>query len=202
MPKPIFHPLVTPLKQIGTLREDFSHIQLGLVRQPRCQRRWHEKRLPWPDDHRLHFGLCGERLPLVQHLGKDIAFRADVQLLYHPSSLRAPWSAVLGDDTGWPLCPWSCVVRCFSQCERDGHPLVAKPLMEPSLPPPHCGARIVFNIHDANHCKHNMRATQKGHTWLSVGLLCLVVASGGWLCLVVVGGAWWWLVVVGCGGGS
>ena len=47
------------------------------------------------------------------------------------------------------LSPWSCVVWCFSQCHRDGHPLVAKPLTEPSLSPPQCGARHVFNIHDA-----------------------------------------------------
>ena len=28
----------------------------------------------------------------------------------------------------------------------DGHPLVAKPLTEPLLPPPQCGARIVFAL--------------------------------------------------------
>ena len=60
--------------------------------------------------------------------------------------LVSPWG-----DTGWLLSPWSCMVRCFSHCHRDGHPLVAKPLTEPSLPPPQCGARNVFNIHDANH---------------------------------------------------
>ena len=30
-----------------------------------------------------------------------------------------------------------------SQGDGDGHPLVAMPLAEPSLPPPHCGAQSV-----------------------------------------------------------
>ena len=40
------------------------------------------------------------------------------------------------------------VVRSFSQGHSDGHPLVAMPLTEPSLSPPHCGARSsVFAMH-------------------------------------------------------
>ena len=62
-----------------------------------------------------------------------------------------PVGVVHCDGSGWLLSPRSCVVRCFNQCHRGGHPLVAKPLTEPSLSPPRCGARHVFNLHDANH---------------------------------------------------
>ena len=65
--------------------------------------------------------------------------------------------------------PWSGVVRSFSQGHSDGHPLVAMPLTEPSLPPPH-GGSSVFNIsHDAAHYKtNNSSPTKKRATWLSL----------------------------------
>ena len=62
-------------------------------------------------------------------------------------SLLCPWAGVrrvlhlLPDGTDWLLSPWSCVVSCFSQCHRDGHPLVSLPLTEPSHPPPPRGGR-------------------------------------------------------------
>ena len=82
---------------LGTLREDFSHIQLGLVRQPRCQRRWHEKRLPW-------LGCTVGSARSISHKCSTSEttslFRADVQLFYQPGSLLAPRSAVVFGGAG------------------------------------------------------------------------------------------------------
>ena len=64
--------------------------------------------------------------------------------------LLSPWGVVHSDGTGWLLSPWSCVVSCFSQCHRDGHPLVAKPLTEPAVPPPPCRADITFSHEQAD----------------------------------------------------
>ena len=47
---------------------------------------------------------------------------------------------------GHALSPWGGVVLTLGQGHSDGHPLVAKPLTEPSLSPPLRGARDVFAI--------------------------------------------------------
>ena len=57
----------------------------------------------------------------------------------------APWSVVRGLSCGSPLSSWG-VAHCLCHSHCDGHPLVAKPLTEPSLSPPLCGASsCVFN---------------------------------------------------------
>ena len=70
---------------------------------------------------------------------------------------------------GWLRSPWGGVVRNFSQDHGDGHPLVAMPLTEPSLSPPHCGARSDANSH-VRHLKAQQKSpTQNGATCMSLG---------------------------------
>ena len=56
--------------------------------------------------------------------------------------------------------PWGGVVRTFSQDHSDGHPLVAMPLTEPSLPPPPRGGVVFAMAFHGNHYKTNERLTR------------------------------------------
>ena len=60
------------------------------------------------------------------------------------------------------------MVRRLCHSHRDGHPLVALPLTEPSHPPPPSGAIVFAMQRHVDHYKTNVRSNKNCATWLSL----------------------------------
>ena len=88
-----------------------------------------------------------------------------------PGSKRLP-SRTPGSGGFCARRPSCC--SCFSQGHSDGHPLVAMPLTEPLLSPPHCGARSDANSH-GRHLKAQKKIANTKWSNLHEPLVVLVV---------------------------